>query len=118
MRPHEPAPSHPSDRCSPAEFYESGAAPSCPAARRALGRSGAGACRPALRLVHVRPVSSTSVCRHPAVNLGVGSGSHAEQTSAAMVGYERLCVEPAGLGGGRRRRQLALACALTAKNMS
>ena len=28
----------------------------------------------------------------PAVNLGVGSGSHAEQTSAAMVGYERLFV--------------------------
>jgi UDP-N-acetylglucosamine 2-epimerase (non-hydrolysing) len=27
----------------------------------------------------------------PAVNLAVGSGSHAEQTSAAMVGYERLC---------------------------
>ena len=27
----------------------------------------------------------------PDVNLGVGSGSHAEQTAAVMVGYERLC---------------------------
>jgi UDP-N-acetylglucosamine 2-epimerase (non-hydrolysing) len=28
----------------------------------------------------------------PAINLGVGSGSHAEQTAAALVGYERLCL--------------------------
>jgi UDP-N-acetylglucosamine 2-epimerase (non-hydrolysing) len=27
----------------------------------------------------------------PGANLGVGSGSHAEQTAAAMIGYERLC---------------------------
>ncbi len=28
----------------------------------------------------------------PAINLEVGSGSHAEQTAAAMLAYERLCV--------------------------
>src|SRR6059036_2964993 len=28
----------------------------------------------------------------PAINLEVGSGSHAEQTAAAMVAYERLCL--------------------------
>src|SRR5262245_20878345 len=27
----------------------------------------------------------------PAANLGAGSGSHAEQTAAAMIGYERYC---------------------------
>lgn len=30
---------------------------------------------------------------HPSVNLGVGSGSQAEQTSSIMVGYERLLVD-------------------------
>ena len=29
----------------------------------------------------------------PDMNLGVGSGSHAEQTGLIMVGFERLCVE-------------------------
>src|SRR4051812_693500 len=29
----------------------------------------------------------------PAANLGIGSGSHAEQTAAVMVAYERLCRE-------------------------
>jgi UDP-N-acetylglucosamine 2-epimerase (non-hydrolysing) len=31
--------------------------------------------------------------REPDVNLGVGSGTHAEQTAAVMVAYERLCCE-------------------------
>ena len=29
---------------------------------------------------------------HPDINLGIGSGSHAEQTSRAMVGFEAVCV--------------------------
>jgi UDP-N-acetylglucosamine 2-epimerase (non-hydrolysing) len=29
----------------------------------------------------------------PDVHLGVGSGSHAEQTAAVMVGYERVCLQ-------------------------
>ena len=33
--------------------------------------------------------STSSDCRVPDVNLGVGSGTHAEQTAAAMIGLER-----------------------------
>ena len=29
----------------------------------------------------------------PDVHLGVGSGSHAEQTAKVMVGFERVCLE-------------------------
>ncbi len=29
----------------------------------------------------------------PAFNLGVGSGSHAEQTGGVMIAYEKVCVD-------------------------
>ncbi len=42
----------------------------------------------------------------PDVHLGVGGGSHAEQTAGVMLKFEELCLgRAAGPGGGRRRRQ-------------
>ena len=42
----------------------------------------------------------------PDLHLGVGSGTHAEQTAGVMLAYEtRLPGAPARLGGRRRRRQ-------------
>ena len=44
----------------------------------------------------------------PDVNLGVGSGSHAQQTAAAMTGVQQDFTSlPAGPGRGLRRRELA-----------
>lgn len=54
----------------------------------------------------------------PDVNLGVGSGSHAEQTGLIMVGFERLCVEQCPdwvLVVGDVNSTIA--CAITAKKL-
>lgn len=54
----------------------------------------------------------------PAANLGVGSGSHAEQTAAAMIGYERLCnADPPDWVIVVGDVNSTLACALAAKKL-
>ena len=60
-----------------------------------LGRAGHRAHRPALRRQHVGGRSSTSLglpepARH---HLGVGSGTHAEQTAKVMMAYEKVLQE-------------------------
>jgi UDP-N-acetylglucosamine 2-epimerase (non-hydrolysing) len=54
----------------------------------------------------------------PAVNLGVGSGTHAEQTAGVMVAYEKLCIPcPPDLCVVVGDVNSTIACALTAKKM-
>ena len=50
----------------------------------------------------------------PDVFLGVGSGSHGEQTAKAFAGSSRSSSRPSRHGGRRRRRQLDVAAALAA----
>lgn len=41
----------------------------------------------------------------PAIHLGIGGGSHAEQTGRLMIVYEKVLLEKSGPGDGRGRRQ-------------
>src|SRR3954449_12566577 len=54
----------------------------------------------------------------PALHLGIGSGTHAEQTAGVMLAYERVCLEKPPdwtLGGGDVNATAA--CAITAKKL-
>ena len=54
----------------------------------------------------------------PDVSLGVGSGSHAEQTAAVLTGFEKLCLEEKpGLGIVVGDVNSTLACALAARKL-
>jgi UDP-N-acetylglucosamine 2-epimerase (non-hydrolysing) len=54
----------------------------------------------------------------PEARLGVGSGSHAEQTAAALVAYERLCLaDPPSWVVVAGDVNATLACALAAKKL-
>ena len=74
-----------------AELHEGGARP-CrlhPGRRRPRDRPH----RPALRRRDVEGLLRRPGHARPVIDLGVGSGSHAEQTAAVMVGLERLFLE-------------------------
>ena len=54
----------------------------------------------------------------PAINLGVGSGSHAEQTAKIMVSFEKICIrEKPGLVVVVGDVNSTLACTITAKKL-
>ena len=61
------------------------------AAGRAMVPYRPGAYRSALRRQYVRCVLPDLRLPDPDHHLGVGSGSHAEQTGGVMIAYERLC---------------------------